>query len=83
MSMTRYVRTGGLLLVVVLSTLAFTQETIDRILVLKSEHRLILLRGTEIVKSYAVALGSGGPAPNRRQGIIRRRKVITGSMSVI
>jgi hypothetical protein len=82
--MTKHAKLSGLLLLAfLLSPFIFAQETIDRVLVLKSEHKLLLLSGTETVKSYAVALGSGGPAPNRRQGIIRRRKVITGSMSVI
>jgi murein L,D-transpeptidase YafK len=67
--MIRHAKLGGLLLLaVLLSPRAFTQGTIDRILVLKSEHRLLLMRGTETVKSYSVALGSGGPAPKWRQG---------------
>lgn len=67
--MTKHAKLGAvLLLTVLLSPLAFTQETIDRVLVLKSEHKLLLLRGNETVKSYAVALGSGGPEPKLRQG---------------
>jgi murein L,D-transpeptidase YafK len=58
----------GLLSVLTLSALASPQPTVDRVLVLKKEHRLLLLSGDQIVKAYAVALGSGGLAPKQRQG---------------
>lgn len=48
------------------STSALTQ--IDRLLVLKNEHKLQLLNGDQVVRSYDVALGSGGLGPKRRQG---------------
>ena len=41
---------------------------VDRLLVLKREHKLQLLSGDQVVKSYDVALGSGGPGPKRREG---------------
>jgi murein L,D-transpeptidase YafK len=67
--MTKHAKLSGLLLLAfLLSPFIFAQETIDRVLVLKSEHKLLLLSGTETVKSYAVALGSGGPEPKWRQG---------------
>jgi murein L,D-transpeptidase YafK len=58
----------GLVFVLVLSAPASTQPKVDRILVLKKEHKLLLLNGEQIVKAYSVALGSGGLAPKRRQG---------------
>jgi len=66
--MIRHWKIYGLLLVLALSALASPQPTVDRILVLKKEHRLLLLSGDQIVKTYSVALGSGGLAPKRRQG---------------
>ena len=44
------------------------QTQIDRVLVLKSAHKLQLLSGEQVVKSYGVALGRGGLAAKRRQG---------------
>ena len=41
---------------------------VDHVLVLKREHRMLLFSGDQLVKSYEVALGSGGLAPKRRQG---------------
>jgi murein L,D-transpeptidase YafK len=66
--MVRYLNIYGLLFALALSALASPQPTVDRVLVLKKEHRLLLLSGDQIVKAYAVALGSGGLAPKQRQG---------------
>jgi murein L,D-transpeptidase YafK len=66
--MSRHWKIYGLLLVLALPALASPQPTVDRILVLKKEHKLLLLSGDRIVKTYSVALGSGGLAPKRRQG---------------
>ena len=66
--MTRRWQIFGALLVLALSALAAAQPTVDRILVLKKQHKLLLLSGDQIVKAYSVALGSGGLAPKRRQG---------------
>ncbi len=41
---------------------------VDRVLVLKSKHKLLLLSGTRVVKSYDIALGRGGLAPKHRRG---------------
>ena len=40
----------------------------DRILVLKREHRLVLLRGRAILHSYPVSLGEHPNGPKRREG---------------
>ncbi len=37
-------------------------------LVLKRQHKLLLLSGNQVVKSYEVALGRGGLGPKLRQG---------------
>jgi murein L,D-transpeptidase YafK len=66
--MIRHWKIYGLLLVLALSALASPQPTVDRILVLKNEHKLLLLSGDRIVKAYSVALGSGGLAPKQREG---------------
>jgi murein L,D-transpeptidase YafK len=70
---------GRLLLVVSLTTAVFAETRVervaayartkvDRVVVLKTEHKLQLLSGDQVVKSYDVALGRGGLAPKRRQG---------------
>jgi murein L,D-transpeptidase YafK len=59
---------GGFLLLAALSAFASTLPKVDHILILKEKHRLWLLKGSKIVKSYAIALGSGGLAPKRSQG---------------
>ena len=41
---------------------------VDRVRVLKTQHKLQLLTGDRVVKSYNVALGRGGLAPKSRQG---------------
>jgi murein L,D-transpeptidase YafK len=66
--MIRHWKICGLVFVSVLSAVASTQPKVDRILVLKKEHKLLLLNGEQIVKTYSVALGSGGLAPKRQQG---------------
>jgi murein L,D-transpeptidase YafK len=67
-TMIRHCKIYGLLLALALSALASPQPTVDRILVLKKDHKLLLISGDRIVKAYSVALGSGGLAPKRRQG---------------
>jgi murein L,D-transpeptidase YafK len=41
---------------------------VDRVLVLKKQHKLLLMSGKHVVKTYRVALGRGGLAPKQRQG---------------
>src|ERR1700738_231837 len=40
----------------------------DSILILKKEHVLELLAGGKVIRSYKVALGTGGLAPKEREG---------------
>jgi murein L,D-transpeptidase YafK len=40
----------------------------ERVLVLKREHKLLLLSGDTVIKTYSVALGRGGLAPKQQQG---------------
>ena len=47
---------------------AAPQEKATRILVLKKGHKMELLSGEKIIKTYTVALGRGGLAPKERQG---------------
>jgi len=65
-SVTRHGTIG--LLVAVMCTIAAAAPKVDRIVVLKKEHKLLLLSEGEPVKLYRVALGSGGMAPKRQQG---------------
>ena len=66
--MIRYWKIYGLPLVLALSALAAPQPNVDHILVLKKQHKLLLLNGDHVVKAYSVALGAGGLAPKQRQG---------------
>lgn len=40
----------------------------DRVLILKKQHKLVLLRQGRTIKTYDVALGRGGLGPKERQG---------------
>lgn len=44
------------------------QPRVDRVVVKKKDHKLLLMNGDAVVKSYPVALGRGGLAPKQRQG---------------
>jgi murein L,D-transpeptidase YafK len=50
-----------------------TQETerADSILILKKDHQMELLAGGKVMRTYKVALGSGGLAPKQREGDTR------------
>jgi murein L,D-transpeptidase YafK len=61
-------RMGWLLPVVFLAAAASAQSDISRIVVLKHQHKLMLLSGEQVVRSYDIALGRGGLAPKRRAG---------------
>lgn len=41
---------------------------VDRIVVHKKDHKLSLMSGDRVIKTYSVALGRGGLEPKRRQG---------------
>lgn len=56
------------LLLAAVSALAASPAAVDRVVVLKREHKMMLLSGTEMVKSYSVALGRGGLGAKQRQG---------------
>ncbi len=66
--MIRHWKIYGLLIVLALPAVASLQRKVDHILILKKQHKLLLLSGDQIVKTYSVALGSGGLAPKQRQG---------------
>jgi murein L,D-transpeptidase YafK len=42
--------------------------TADKIVVVKSEHKMTLLRNNAVLRSYAVSLGRGGAGPKLRDG---------------
>jgi murein L,D-transpeptidase YafK len=44
------------------------QAKVQRVLVLKRQHQMLLLNGNNVVKTYTVAIGRGGLAPKERQG---------------
>jgi murein L,D-transpeptidase YafK len=48
---------------------ASQQQRASRVLVLKTEHRLLLLdAGNHVMRTYSVAIGRGGVEPKQRQG---------------
>jgi murein L,D-transpeptidase YafK len=60
---------AGLLVAALLSTAAQQQPAhADSVLILKKEHLLELLAGGKVIRTYKVALGSGGLAPKEREG---------------
>jgi murein L,D-transpeptidase YafK len=72
-------RPQGLAALVAALSLAFTHAApasppksparpITEIRIDKSDHRLELVSGKDVVKSYAVGLGNGGPGPKRFEG---------------
>lgn len=46
-------------------------EKADSILILKKDHSMELLAGGKVIRTYKVALGSGGLAPKQREGDAR------------
>jgi murein L,D-transpeptidase YafK len=66
--MNRAIQVGILLVVFVSSALPTPQQKATRVLVLKKEHKMELLSGETVIKTYTVALGRGGLAPKQRQG---------------
>jgi murein L,D-transpeptidase YafK len=57
-----------LLLMALSAVAASIQPQVDRIVVLKKKHQMLLFDGERIVKTYSVALGYGGLKPKRREG---------------
>jgi len=57
-----------LALMVLLVGCTFGSQKIDRVVVLKKEHRMILYSGNTVIKSYAVALARGGLRPKEQRG---------------
>jgi murein L,D-transpeptidase YafK len=45
-----------------------TPQKADSILILKKDHRMELLAGGKVIRTYQVALGQGGLAPKEREG---------------
>ncbi len=60
------VATVGLLAVLCLASTP--QPKVQRVLVLKKDHKLLLLDGDTVVKAYSVALGRGGLSAKQQQG---------------
>jgi murein L,D-transpeptidase YafK len=40
----------------------------DKVVIEKSSHKMFLMNGKDILKTYTVALGSGGPGPKTQEG---------------
>jgi murein L,D-transpeptidase YafK len=57
-----------LILLASLRAYAVSPPKVDQVLILKRKHKLELLSGSEIVKSYSISLGRGGLSPKLREG---------------
>ena len=68
MTMYRAIQFCILLTLCIPVALTAPQEKATHILVLKKEHKMELLSGEKIIKTYTVALGRGGLAPKEREG---------------
>lgn len=65
----RHCRIFGLLFMLALAARASSIEPkVDRILVFKKKHQMLLLDGDQVVKTYFVSLGYGGLKPKQREG---------------
>lgn len=63
-------KVGLLLLLLTTAALAAAPAVshADRVLILKKQHKLLLLNGDQVLRSYDIALGRGGLGPKQRQG---------------
>jgi murein L,D-transpeptidase YafK len=59
---------GCLLSLLVLFAVSSTQPRVDLVIVKKKDHKLLLMNGDTVVKSYSVALARGGLGPKQREG---------------
>jgi len=59
---------ASLLIVATAARHANTENTVDRVIINKAKRELLLMRGSKVVKSYAVALGRNPVGPKTRQG---------------
>jgi murein L,D-transpeptidase YafK len=66
--MNRLVQFSILLMLPVFCVCATQPRHVSRVLVLKKEHKLLLLSGDTAIKSYTVAIGRGGLSPKEREG---------------
>ena len=62
------IKVGFLLILLLSVALPSPQQKATRVLVLKKEHKMELLSGETVIKTYTVALGRGGLAAKQRQG---------------
>ena len=59
---------GYVLSILLLFALASGQPRVDRVIVKKKDHKLLLMNGDTVVKSYSVALARGGLGPKQQEG---------------
>jgi murein L,D-transpeptidase YafK len=62
------IQAGIILILFVSLALPLPQQKVTRVLVLKKEHKMQLLSGETVIKTYTVALGRGGLSPKQREG---------------
>jgi len=61
----------GLLGVAPLAASASALEIADRVIVRKAEHKLVLMKGERVLRTFPVALGLSPTGPKRREGDFR------------
>ena len=59
---------GCVLSLLLLFAVASAQPRVDRVVVEKKDHKLLLMNGNTVVKSYSVALARGGLGPKQQEG---------------
>jgi murein L,D-transpeptidase YafK len=59
---------GCVLSLLLLIAVASAQPRVDLVIVKKKEHKLLLMNGDTVVKSYSIALARGGLGPKQREG---------------
>jgi murein L,D-transpeptidase YafK len=59
---------GCVVSLLLLFTLSSAQPRVDRVIVEKRDHKLLLMNGGTVVKSYSVALARGGLGPRQQEG---------------
>jgi murein L,D-transpeptidase YafK len=67
-AMKRFLELGVVLVLSALFAIAGQAQKVDRVLILKKDHKLILLSGQMLIRTYSVAIGKGGLTPKQREG---------------
>jgi hypothetical protein len=73
---------GCVLSLLLLIAVASAQPRVDLVIVKKKEHKLLLMNGDTVVKSYSIALARGGLGPKQRETTRRRKGPIASTQEI-